>query len=143
MNLPNDENLDTLNNNDIIRKIINIQNILIMMSDSMVVLKNKNKILDEENEKLQIHINSIVNEIKKEAVQNFGDSNETLSNNLVLKNESGMGEELGGKKGRGKEIVKEEIVKEEIVKEEIAKEEMTKKEMTKKEMTKKEMTKKE
>ncbi|ANQ09798.1 Uncharacterized protein PCOAH_00038090 [Plasmodium coatneyi] len=68
--LKNDK-LERLSNNELIRRIIELQNSLINISDHMELLKNRNRILDEENEKLENHIRDIVNDVKTELTQNF------------------------------------------------------------------------
>ncbi|KMZ97065.1 hypothetical protein PVNG_00093 [Plasmodium vivax North Korean] len=71
MNPLNDEKLEKISNSELIRRIMELQNSLIIISDHMELLKNKNRILDEENEKLEKHIRDIVNDVKTELTQKF------------------------------------------------------------------------
>ncbi|EUD68775.1 hypothetical protein C922_00463 [Plasmodium inui San Antonio 1] len=71
MNPLNDDKLEKISNNELIWRIMDLQNSLITISDHMELLKNKNRILDEENEKLENHIRDIVNDVKTELTQNF------------------------------------------------------------------------
>ncbi|KJP90063.1 hypothetical protein AK88_00232 [Plasmodium fragile] len=71
MNPLNDDKLEKISNHELIRRIMELQNSLIIISDHMEFLKNKNRILDEENEKLENHIRDIVNDVKTELTQKF------------------------------------------------------------------------
>ncbi|CAA9990690.1 conserved Plasmodium protein, unknown function [Plasmodium knowlesi strain H] len=68
--LKNDK-LEKISNNELIRRIMELQNSLINISDHMELLKNRNRILDEENEKLENRIRDIVNDVKTELTQKF------------------------------------------------------------------------
>ncbi|SCM26030.1 conserved Plasmodium protein, unknown function [Plasmodium berghei] len=74
-----DAKLEKVSNNEIIRRILELQNAIAIISDNMEVVKYRNKILDEENANLQNHIKSIVNEVKIEYSQNINKIKQTQS----------------------------------------------------------------
>ncbi|SBT47057.1 conserved Plasmodium protein, unknown function [Plasmodium ovale wallikeri] len=74
-----DAKLEKISNNELIRRIMELQSNLIIISDNMELLKNKNKMLDEENDNLQKHIRNIVNKVKIESTNNFDKTKSTPS----------------------------------------------------------------
>ncbi|ETB61315.1 hypothetical protein YYC_01230 [Plasmodium yoelii 17X] len=74
-----DAKLEKVSNNEIIRRILELQNAIAIISDNMEVVKYRNKLLDEENANLQNHIKSIVNEVKIEYSQNINKIKQTPS----------------------------------------------------------------
>ncbi|KEG04351.1 conserved Plasmodium protein, unknown function [Plasmodium vinckei vinckei] len=74
-----DAKLEKISNNEIIRRILELQNTIAIISDNMEVLKYRNKLLDEENVNLQNHIKNIVNEVKTEYSQNANKKKQTPS----------------------------------------------------------------
>ncbi|CAD2112836.1 conserved Plasmodium protein, unknown function [Plasmodium vinckei] len=74
-----DAKLEKISNNEIIRRILELQNAIAIISDNMEVVKYRNKLLDEENVNLQNHIKNIVNEVKTEYSQNANKKKQTPS----------------------------------------------------------------
>ncbi|SBS87957.1 conserved Plasmodium protein, unknown function [Plasmodium ovale] len=74
-----DAKLEKMSNNELIGRIMELQSNLIIISDNMELLKNKNKMLDEENDSLQKHIKNIVNKVKIESTNNFDKTKSTPS----------------------------------------------------------------
>ncbi|SCM25891.1 conserved Plasmodium protein, unknown function [Plasmodium chabaudi chabaudi] len=74
-----DAKLEKISNNEIIRRILELQNAIAIISDNMEVVKYRNKLLDEENANLQNHIKNIVNEVKTEYSQNANKKKQTPS----------------------------------------------------------------